>query len=155
MFMTIWGIKSDGSISYDFFLCLEPINSTFLAGSQYEYSLTYCYIINGDNVWSFGVEVNLLRFFIVCLYLICSAIWDPIIKRGNPINWFNPITFLWLMSQARTWISNATCHGLLMFSDLRWEVAVCFVDVGGIVAVIEYSWYILPCTHALLYKLWT
>jgi len=33
------GIKSDGSISYDFFLCLEPINSTLLASSQLTMSI--------------------------------------------------------------------------------------------------------------------
>jgi len=31
----------------------------------------------------------------------------------------------------RTWISNIICHGLFCV-QLRWEVIVCFVDIGGI-----------------------
>jgi hypothetical protein len=38
------------------------------------------------------------------------------------------------LSQARTWISNVICHGLLcvQWVQLRWEVIVCLVDIGGI-----------------------
>ena len=48
------------------------------------------------------------------------------------INRFNPRTFLCL-SQARTWISIIIRHGLFMFNDLRWELIVYFVNIGGIV----------------------
>ena len=36
-------------------------------------------------------------------------------------------------SQAKTWISNLIYHGLFMFNNLRLEVIVRFVDIGGIV----------------------
>ena len=43
-------------------------------------------------------------------------------------------TFLYL-PQSRTWILNVVRHGLFvfLFSELRWEVIVRFVDIGGIV----------------------
>jgi len=47
----------------------------------------------------------------------------------DPINWFNPATFLCLY-QARTWISNVV---FCVFSHLRREVIVNFVDIGVIV----------------------
>jgi hypothetical protein len=37
------------------------------------------------------------------------------------------------MSQARRWISSILCHCLFMFNDLRDEVIVRSVDIGGIV----------------------
>jgi transposase len=65
--------------------------------------------------------------FIVCLYLYCGwtsnyqkMVWDP-------INRFN-CSILLCLSEARTWISNATCYDLFVFSGLRWKV----VDIGGI-----------------------
>jgi hypothetical protein len=47
----------------------------------------------------------------------------------DPINQFNPTTFLCL-SQTRTWISNVV---FFMFNILRQEVGVRFVDIDGIV----------------------
>jgi hypothetical protein len=37
------------------------------------------------------------------------------------------------MSQARRWISSILCHCLFLFNDLRDEVIVRSVDIGGIV----------------------
>ena len=52
--------------------------------------------------------------------------WDPI-KR------FNTVTFMCL-SQVMTCISNTICRGhFFLFSDLRSEVVVRFVDIDGIV----------------------
>jgi hypothetical protein len=48
----------------------------------------------------------------------------------DPINQFNPTTFLCL-SQTRTWISNVVVF--FMFNILRQEVVVRFVDIDGIV----------------------
>ena len=54
-------------------------------------------------------------------------------ERWDPINRFNPVINLCL-SQARTLISNAICHGLFfMFNEFRWEVIVCYVDINGMV----------------------
>jgi hypothetical protein len=52
----------------------------------------------------------------------------------DSINRLNSTTFLCL-SQARTWISNVICccSPFFAFSELRWEVIVCFVNIGGIV----------------------
>ena len=50
-------------------------------------------------------------------------------KRGGPINWFNPTTFLCLsqdFQHHKSWY-------FFVFSDLRQEVVVRFVDIGGIV----------------------
>ena len=41
------------------------------------------------------------RFDCIC---ICIVVRDPVIKREDLINWFNPAIFLY-MSQAMTWIS--------------------------------------------------
>ena len=41
---------------------------------------------------------------------------------------------LFVPVSSRTWISNVICHCLFfLFNDLRWEVIVCFFDIGGIV----------------------
>jgi hypothetical protein len=37
------------------------------------------------------------------------------------------------LSQVRTWISISICRGLFVFSDLKSDVDVRFVDIGGIV----------------------
>ena len=59
------------------------------------------------SAWSFWVEANLcMLFLIVCLYLYCT----------------------WRFGLLLT----ALCHGLLVFSCLRWEVVVRFVDIGRI-----------------------
>ena len=73
-------------------------------------------------------------FFIVCLYLFCCwksnyqgrEDWDP-----NPIKWFTPATFLCLSQPGSGY---PTPHIVVLFVsyDLRWEVTVCFVDIGGI-----------------------
>jgi hypothetical protein len=36
------------------------------------------------------------------------------------------------LSKARIWISNIICHvpSFFVFSELRWEMNVCFVDIG-------------------------
>ena len=52
------------------------------------------------------------------------------IEGWDPINQFNPTTFLCL-SQTRTWISNVVVF--FMFNILRQEVVVRFVDIDGIV----------------------
>ena len=103
-------------------------------------------------MWSFWVEANLCAGFSLFVY-ICIAVWDPVIKRGglrssyqegrieiqlsrgedwDPSNLFNPNTLLCLF-QSTTWISNIICHGLFVFSELRWEAHVRFVDIGGII----------------------
>jgi hypothetical protein len=44
---------------------------------------------------------------ILSLVYICISVGEPIIKRGwDPVNWFNPATFLWLY-QTRTLISKS------------------------------------------------
>ena len=65
-------------------------------------------------------------------YMYCH--WSSSYQEGKvviPLTGLTPPQFLCL-SQARTWISNVICHGLFMFSELRQEVFVRFVDIGGI-----------------------
>ena len=54
-------------------------------------------------------------------------------EGGGPINQVNLHTFLCL-SKARTWISNIIYSGLFCAQcvQIRWEVIVHFVDIGGI-----------------------
>jgi hypothetical protein len=66
-------------------------------------------------------------YILIVLWLYCGwtsnyqkMVWDP-------INRFN-CSILLCLSEARTWISNATCYDLFVFSGLRWKV----VDIGGI-----------------------
>jgi len=67
-------------------------------------------------------------------------LWLPLeiqlLRREDcaPINRFHPATSVYL-SQAKTWIFNVMCldHIFLVFSDLRWEVILRFVNVGVIV----------------------
>ena len=37
------------------------------------------------------------------------------------------------MLKTKIWISNVICHCLFMFNDLRLEVIVRFVDIGGFI----------------------
>ena len=85
-------------------------------------------------------------FVIVCRLLerkrICAGFWFRLIICVFPLEthlsrwkWnfcicFNPATFLCL-SQARTWISNIICRVFFMFSELRGEVIVRLVNIGG------------------------
>jgi hypothetical protein len=70
---------------------------------------------------------NLIRPTPQLLHLDQIARTSTGVSIWYPINQLNPATFLCLV-QARTWIS----IDLLMFNDLRWEVIVRFVDIGGI-----------------------
>ena len=93
-------------------------------------------------MWSFWVEANLCAGFSLFVY-ICIAVWDPVIKRGGLRSSYQegrieiPVTCLTLthccLFQSTTWISNIICHGLFVFSELRWEAHVRFVDIGGII----------------------
>jgi hypothetical protein len=82
-----------------------------------------CHICDTSIMWRYVVETSL--FFVY----ICVAIGYPIIKREcwNPSNPLYSHTYLW-MSQARTWISNATYRGLFALSDLRWDMLLPLVD---------------------------
>jgi hypothetical protein len=59
--------------------------------------------------------------------------WRSSYQEGRVSISLNPATFLCL-SQARTWISKVICRGLfcVQWLQLRWEVIVGFVDIGGI-----------------------
>ena len=70
---------------------------------------------SSSHYWNSGSKFVQVLFNCTCLYLHC--------------------VFLFL-SQARTWISNAICHGLLCVQWLEGgtrEVIVRFVDIGRIV----------------------
>ena len=56
-------------------------------------------------------------------------------KGWDPMNRFDPATFLCLSHAVPTWISNVMYRNLFfkMFSDLRLEVIVRFVVIGRIV----------------------
>ena len=108
------------------------------------------YSLNKKIVSTLAFNINLSNFplstcwgrtmlrsaqtFIYISVLWTHSRWDPIIKREmvwDPINMFYTATF-WCLSQTRTWISNAICHGLFVFNDLRWQMVVHFVDNGGV-----------------------
>ena len=72
-------------------------------------------------------------FYFLFIYVLLLEIQLSRGEGWDPINRFNPATSLCL-SQARTWISNIMLLSLIfVFNELRWEVIVCFVDIGGIV----------------------
>ena len=76
-------------------------------------------------------------FFIVCLYR-----WRSNYQKGDvwdPINWFNPTTFVYL-SQARTWVSNVICHTFCNSFCIQW-----FEMKGGCL----FCWYQLNCRPSL------
>jgi hypothetical protein len=61
----------------------------------------------------------------------------------DPINWFDPTTFLCL-SEARTWISNVICRGFVcvQWIQLRWEVIFRFIYI---IIWINCHWYRRLC----------
>ena len=75
-----------------------------------------------------------IRLF-VCLIRKKNCIKNILLSRGRaviPLTGLTTPHFLCL-SQARSLISNVTCRGLIVFSDLGWEVIVRFVDICVIV----------------------
>ena len=64
----------------------------------------------------------MLVLYRLLMYVASSGEGCDLISRFNP-------------HQARTWISNViSCRGLVfMFNELKWEVIVRFIDIGGIV----------------------
>ena len=86
------------------------------------------------SMWYFRVKANLCRFFLMFIYIyICIAIGDPVIKREWLRSHFNPATFLVSVpSQDLDFQHHMSCL-FLVFSERRWKVFVCFVDIGGIV----------------------
>ena len=77
------------------------------------------------------LENHMILYVIGTLYDLhdLHQILIEIDEGWDPINQFNPTTFLGL-SQTRTWISNVV---FFMFNILRQEVVVRFVDIDGIV----------------------
>ena len=114
MFMT----KSVISMSYDFLL--RVIDSTFLVSGQITMlSIIFvivCGFFNWKRVYVLLLEIKLSR----------EESWDH-------INWFNPAT-IWCLSHGRAWIFSIIYCVLfcVQWVHLRWEVIVCFVDVGRI-----------------------
>jgi hypothetical protein len=72
--------------------------------------------------------------FVYIPYVLLLEIQSSVGGGWVPINRFNSATFLCL-SQARTWISNVTCHGLFVFCefslDERWLLVLLILS-GGI-----------------------
>lgn len=76
-------------------------------------------------MWSFWVEVNLCRFFIVYICILyLNSHWRSICQEGeecNPIKTFNPNTCLCLF-QAKIWISiRMSCF---FVNDFMWVVFI-------------------------------
>ena len=72
---------------------------------------------DSGNVWSFQIEANLCRIFLLFVY-ICIAVGDLVFKQEDvwdPINMFNPQHYVCL-SQANTWISICICRSLSLRS---------------------------------------
>ena len=59
----------------------------------------------------------------------CSQTWLFLFLK-----WFSKFHKFLCLSQARTWILNVICRGLfcVQWGQVRWEVFVWFVDIGGI-----------------------
>ena len=105
---------------------MHTTDSTFLAGCQLTTSIhwsCYCtvhvYVVFhfwDSIICGLFVETNLFRFlvhlFIYVLLMEIQLSWDS-------INRLYSATFLCL-SQAMSWISNVTCHGLFVFSELSY-----------------------------------
>jgi len=63
-------------------------------------------------MWSFWMNMNIFKFFIVCIYLYCC--WKFNYQEGRvgiPLTSLTPQLFVCL-SQTRTWISNVICSDL-------------------------------------------
>ena len=77
-------------------------------------------------MWSF-LSVQVLYHFII--YVLPLEIQLSRGEGWNPINWFNPTTYVCL-SQAGTWISNVICRGLFLCSlisvKMRGDFLFCY-----------------------------
>jgi hypothetical protein len=85
------------------------------------------------SVWSFWVDADLCRFFIICLYLFLS--WRLNYKRyiqDDPINWFYLPHFCACPKQESGFPMSYVVV-FFAFKCWRWKVVVRFVDISGIV----------------------
>lgn len=62
------------------------------------------------SIQSFWMEAFCADFLL--FVHICIFFGNLLIRLGDPFNWFNSTTLLYL-SQTRTWISNAICYGVV------------------------------------------
>ena len=101
--------------------------STFLASSQLTTAFTDPAIVLSMFMLSFTDPAIVLSMFMLSFIfvIVCGlfewkrvCIGNPRGEGWNPINPFNPTTFLCLF-QVRTWISNVICHGHFVFRELR------------------------------------
>lgn len=69
----------------------------------------------------------------MCSLLLLSRNADQEWKGCDPIHWFNPATFLHLSQNHDLDILRSYFMVFFMFTDMRSEVDVCFVNIGGII----------------------
>ena len=105
-------------------LCIFLLNNlVFLVLQFYSCLRMYCRWRSSYQEWRVGIQLSRMEGR------------DPAIKNGGlGFNRFNSTTFLCL-SQTKTWISNVIYDGLFLFlfSELKREVIVRLIVIGGIV----------------------
>ena len=103
---------------------------------MYVYVLVYVVVHLCDIVLSIWVCVNLRRFF-YCFFI--SILLLEIHYQMNPINRFNPTTFMCL--------SSTICRGFFVFNGLRLEMDVRFVDIIG--GAVNHRFCFITCDFLL------
>jgi hypothetical protein len=83
-----------------------------------------------DSMWRFLVEANL--FSMLSFVYICIAIGDLEGRVVDSINRFNPDTLYAFSSQDLILQRHKSWSFCVQWVQLRWEVIIRFVDIGGI-----------------------
>jgi hypothetical protein len=109
--------------------------------------VTVCCLFELKRIWTF--------FLIIYLYL--NSCWSSNYQEGkpwDPINQFGSVICEFI-SQARTWIANAICHGLLfVFNELRWEggCLFCLYWQNCWQSLFKYTFIIIPVSLLNLHQ---
>jgi hypothetical protein len=95
----------------------------------------YGVIHSCDSIWSYWVEASLCRFYIVCLYKYCR--WRSSYQEGRVAILLTSLTLPHFYACPKPGLGFPMSYDMVPpnfeFMELRWEVVVCFVDIGEIV----------------------
>ena len=126
-----WEVNLCRPVFYHWFIHVLPLEIQLFRGENCDTINWFIHVLPLEIQLFRGEDCDTINWFIHVLPLEIQLF------RGedcDTINWFTPTTFLCL-SQFKPWISKVVCCVLFwfVFSELRSEVIVPFVDIGRIV----------------------
>lgn len=121
--------------------------------STVNFMLWLIFVIFFKLIWSFLVEANLCRSFIICLYMYCP--WISINQKGSwdPIHRLIPPHAL-SRCQAMTWISNVIYCDRPSLCSVSWGETFLFILLTLVWIVDHYCFKFLFIVHQWCFIVW-